>query len=35
MPLYMHTALLIIRNMGVDAFSYQGWLAGALFRFKH
>ncbi|KAJ7449422.1 hypothetical protein B0H11DRAFT_2078649 [Mycena galericulata] len=22
MPLYMHTALLIIRNMGVDAFSY-------------
>ncbi|KAJ7430794.1 hypothetical protein B0H11DRAFT_2134212 [Mycena galericulata] len=23
MPLYMHTALLIIRNMGVDAFSYQ------------
>jgi hypothetical protein len=24
MPLYMHTALLIIRNMGVDAFSYTG-----------
>ncbi|KAJ7679442.1 hypothetical protein DFH06DRAFT_974912 [Mycena polygramma] len=23
MPLYMHTALLIIRNMGVDAFNYQ------------
>ncbi|KAJ6518103.1 hypothetical protein C8R47DRAFT_1031499, partial [Mycena vitilis] len=23
MPLYMHTALLIIRNMGVDAFSYR------------
>ncbi|KAJ6577847.1 hypothetical protein B0H19DRAFT_1253149 [Mycena capillaripes] len=23
MPLYMHTALLIIRNMGVDGFSYQ------------
>ncbi|KAJ7041472.1 hypothetical protein C8F04DRAFT_994581 [Mycena alexandri] len=22
MPLYMHTALLIIRNMGIDAFSY-------------
>jgi hypothetical protein len=24
MPLYMHTALLIIREMGVDAFSYLG-----------
>jgi hypothetical protein len=24
MPLYMHTALLIIRTMGVDAFSYLG-----------
>ncbi|KAJ6577807.1 hypothetical protein B0H19DRAFT_1062386 [Mycena capillaripes] len=23
MPLYMHTVLLIIRNMGIDAFSYQ------------
>ncbi|KAJ7854277.1 hypothetical protein B0H14DRAFT_764145 [Mycena olivaceomarginata] len=23
MPLYMHTALLIIRNMGVDVFSYR------------
>ncbi|KAJ7318410.1 hypothetical protein DFH08DRAFT_1086620 [Mycena albidolilacea] len=23
MPLYMHTALLIIRNMGVDAFTYH------------
>ena len=24
MPLYMHSALLIIRDMGVDAFNYGG-----------
>lgn len=24
MPLYMHSALLIIRKMGVDAFNYRG-----------
>ena len=24
MPQYMHSALLIIRNMGVDAFNYRG-----------
>jgi len=24
MPLYMHSVLLIIRNMGVDAFNYRG-----------
>ena len=26
MPLYMHSALLIIRNMGVDVFNYPSFL---------
>jgi hypothetical protein len=35
MPLYMHTALLIIRNMGVDVFSYLGRRAGRQLGFSH